>query len=207
MEKKEKRKPQSQKELKPELVSPVSQEVPFNKVCSKNTKGMKRSLNKKRTGTPGIKRKRARLSSCSSEPLCPDEHCSTASTPTTPKVSSAASLPEVPESFSTSVTPLNNPEKRGKKSREEKKLQVYLRQIEKMEKKEKRKQQSQKQLKPELVSPVSQEVPFNKLCSKNMKGVPESFSTSVTPSTSPNGSFRFPKNEKQVKLSNSQLVH
>ena len=109
MEKKEKRKQQSQKEVKPELVSPVSQEVPFNKLCSKNMKGMKRSLNKKRTGTPGIKRKRTRLSSCSSEPLSPDEHGSTASTPTTPKVSSVASLPEVPESFCTYGTPSTSP--------------------------------------------------------------------------------------------------
>ena len=107
MEKKEKRKQQTQKEHKHELVSPVSQEVPFNKLSSKNIKGIKRSLNKRRTCTQGFKRKRARLSSCSSEPLSPDEHSSTASTPTTPMVSSVSLLPEVPEPCY--VTPSTSP--------------------------------------------------------------------------------------------------
>jgi len=107
MEKKEKRKQQSQKEHKHELISPVSQDVPFNKLSSKNVKGMKRAFNKRRTGTPGLKRKRARLSSCSSEPLSPDDHSSTASTPTTPKVSSVSSLPDVQEPCS--VTPATSP--------------------------------------------------------------------------------------------------
>lgn len=108
MEKKEKRKQQSQKEHKHEVISPVSQDVPpFNKLSSKNIKGMKRAFSKRRTGTPGFKRKRARLSSCSSEPLSPDDHSSTASTPTTPKVSSASSLPDVQEPCS--VTPSTSP--------------------------------------------------------------------------------------------------
>lgn len=83
MEKKEKRKQQTQKEHKHELISPVSQDVSLNKLSSKNIKGIKRALNRKRTG-----RKRARLSSCSSEPLSPDDHSSTASTPTTQELSS-----------------------------------------------------------------------------------------------------------------------
>lgn len=83
MEKKEKRKQQTQKEPKQELISPVSQEVPLNKLSSKNMKVMRRTLNRKRTG-----RKRARLSSCSSEPLSPDDHSSTASTPTAQELSS-----------------------------------------------------------------------------------------------------------------------
>lgn len=107
MEKKEKRKQQTQKDHKHEQISPVSQEVPFNKLSSKNIKGIKRTLNKRRTGTPGFKRKRARLSSCSSEPLSPDDHSSTASTPTTPMVTSASSLPDVQEPCS--VTPSTSP--------------------------------------------------------------------------------------------------
>ena len=97
LEKKEKRKQQTQKEHKIEQTSPVSQqEVSFNNKLSsiKNLKGMKRTLSKRRTGAHGIKRKRARLSSCSSEPLSPDDHSSTASTPTTPMVTSASSLPD-----------------------------------------------------------------------------------------------------------------
>ena len=107
MEKKEKRKKESQKELKPEQISPVSQEAPFSKLSSKNIKVMKRTFNKRRTVTPGFKRKRARLSSCSSEPLSPDDHSSTASTPTTPMVSSASCLPDVQEPCS--VTPSTSP--------------------------------------------------------------------------------------------------
>ncbi|KAJ7377586.1 Histone-lysine N-methyltransferase 2E [Desmophyllum pertusum] len=108
MEKKEKRKQQTQKEHKHELmISPVNQEVvSFNKFSSKNIKGIKQALNKRRTATPGFKRKRARLSSCSSEPLSPEDHSSTASTPTTPKVTSVSSLPEQEPC---SVTPSTSP--------------------------------------------------------------------------------------------------
>ena len=105
MEKKEKRKQQTQKEHKHELISPVNQEETFNKL-SKNIKGIKRALNKRRTGAPGVKRKRARLSSCSSEPLSPDDHSSNATTPTTPKVTSVSSLPEQEPS---TVTPSTSP--------------------------------------------------------------------------------------------------
>ena len=135
----------------------------------------------------------------------------------------------------------NNPEKRGKKSREDRKLEAYLRQFEKMEKKEKRKQQTQKEPKQELISPVSQEVPLNKLSSKNMKVMrrtlnrkrtgrkrarlsscsseplsPDDHSStastpnaqelsSVTPSTSPNRSFKFLKDSKQVRVDYNPL--
>ncbi|XP_015765665.1 PREDICTED: serine-rich adhesin for platelets-like [Acropora digitifera] len=111
----------------------------------------------------------------------------------------------------------NNPEKQGKKNREDRKLEAVLRQIEKMEKKDKRKQQSQKEgtpgikrkrarlsscssepLSPDEHSSTASTPTTPKVSSAaSLPEVPESFSTSVTPSTSPNGSFRFPKDEKQ----------
>ena len=121
MEKKEKRKQQTQKEHKHELISPVNQEVTFNKF-SKNIKGMKRVLNKRRTATPGFKRKRARLSSCSSEPLSPDDHSSNATTPTTPKVTSASSLPEQEPC---TVTPSTSPNRSFRFPKESKQVHNY----------------------------------------------------------------------------------
>ena len=123
MEKKEKRKQQTQKEHKHELISPVNQEVTFNKL-SKNIKGIKRALNKRRTGTPGFKRKRARLSSCSSEPLSPDDHSSNATTPTTPKVTSASSLPEQEPS---TVTPSTSPSRSFRFPKDSKQVCNYWR--------------------------------------------------------------------------------
>ncbi|KAK2571082.1 Inactive histone-lysine N-methyltransferase 2E [Acropora cervicornis] len=123
MEKKEKRKQQTQKDSKQEQVSPVSQqEAPFNNKLAtsiKNVKGMKRTMNKRRTGALGVKRKRTRLSSCSSEPLSPDDHSSTASTPTTPMVTSASSQPDaVPES--SSGTPSTSPSRAFRFSKDSK---------------------------------------------------------------------------------------
>lgn len=123
MEKKEKRKQQTQKDSKQEQMSPVSQlEAPFNNKLAtsiKNVKGMKRTMNKRRTGALGVKKKRTRLSSCSSEPLSPDDHSSTASTPTTPMVTSASSQPDaVPES--SSGTPSTSPSRAFRFSKDSK---------------------------------------------------------------------------------------
>lgn len=132
MEKKEKRKQQTQKDSKQEQVSPVSQqEAPFNNKLAtsiKNVKVMKRTMNKRRTGALGVKRKRTRLSSCSSEPLSPDDHSSTASTPTTPMVTSASSQPDaVPES--SSGTPSTSPSRAFRFSKDSKQVMSILSKI------------------------------------------------------------------------------
>ena len=108
MEKKEKRKQQTQKEHKQDAISPTSQEVTVNKLGSRNLRGMKKTLNKRRSGMPGLKKRHGRLSSCSSEPLSPDDHSSTASTPTTPKVTSSSSLPDEPCYVTPSSSPNRN---------------------------------------------------------------------------------------------------
>lgn len=104
MEKKEKKRQAPQKEHRPVLR--VSSDE--GKALNKGMRGQKRLSHKRRTNGPssGLKKKRARASSFSSEPLSPDEVSSSASTPTTPKT--VTTIPEEPLVETPSTSPSRN---------------------------------------------------------------------------------------------------
>jgi len=105
LEKKEKKRQQPQKEHR-QILRVSSDEG--GKTHVKGVRCAKR-LNHKRKShvtVSGLKKKRARISSCSSEPLSPDEVSSTASTPTTPKP--VSTIPEESPNQTPSTSPSRN---------------------------------------------------------------------------------------------------
>lgn len=105
MEKKEKKRQQPQKEHRPILrVSSDEGKTPHNR----GLRGQKRPSHKRRSNgsSSGLKKKRARASSFSSEPLSPDEVSSSASTPTTPKT--VTTIAEEPLVETPSTSPSRN---------------------------------------------------------------------------------------------------
>lgn len=106
LEKKEKKRQQPQKEHRQILRTVSSDEG--SKTLMKGVRCAKRLNHKRRSNgaTSCLKKKRARISSCSSEPLSPDEASSTASTPTTPKP--VSTIPEESLTETPSTSPSRN---------------------------------------------------------------------------------------------------